>query len=94
MINDSLCGFFKCNRGLRQGDPLYLFLFVLCLEYLSKLLRINIDGLNFNFHPKCGHLQISHLAFANDLMLMARGDSLSVKILMECLRNFATCSGI
>ena len=94
MINGSLNGFFKGKRGLRQGDPLSPYLFVICLEYLSRLMKSRTVAMNFNFHPKCGHLKISHLAFTDDLMLMARGDSTSVSILVDCLRDFANCSGL
>ncbi|XP_022845369.1 uncharacterized protein LOC111368375 [Olea europaea var. sylvestris] len=48
----------------------------------------------FNFHPKHGPLKITHLAFADDLMLFARGDVLSVKILVQCLNIFGTTSGL
>ena len=94
LINGSLCGFFKGKRGLRQGDPLSPFLFVICLEYMSRLMISRTVGTEFNFHPKCGQLKISHLAFADDLMLMARGDPISVSILVDCLREFANCSGL
>jgi len=93
-INGSLCGFFSGQRGLRQGDPLSPFLFVICLEYLSRLLKAKTVDSDFNFHPKCGQLKISHLAFADDIMLMARGDPTSVNILMRCLKDFAACSGL
>ena len=73
-INGSMQGFFKCNQGIRQGDPIYPFLFVLCLEYLSRSLNQLKDGRDFNFHPRSQDLNITHLAFADDLILFSRGD--------------------
>ncbi|XP_052181884.1 uncharacterized protein LOC127794677 [Diospyros lotus] len=35
-----------------------------------------------------------HLAFADDLMLMARGDPMSINIIMECLADFGAKSGL
>lgn len=93
-LNGSLFGHFKGKRGLHQGDSLSPFLFVICLEYLSRLLKINTTVSDFNFHPNCMQLGITHLAFADDLMLMSRGDATSVNILMECLCDFGNCSGL
>lgn len=93
-INGSVNGFFKGKRGLRQGDPLSPYLFILCLEYLSRLIRLRTMDTEFNFHPKCGALKITHLAFADDLMLLCRGDSTSVGILINCLKDFGACSGL
>ncbi|GFS40250.1 hypothetical protein Acr_00g0067380 [Actinidia rufa] len=53
-------------------------------------LKSNAD---FNFHPKCGGLKITHLAFVDDLMLLSRGDPISVALLMENLKHFGDCSG-
>ncbi|GFS33342.1 hypothetical protein Acr_00g0027830 [Actinidia rufa] len=82
------------TQGLRQGDPKSPFLFTLCLEYLSrnlKRLKLNSD---FNFHPNCLDLNITHLAFADDLILFARGDVPSVKLSMDCLSQFGDISGL
>ncbi|GFZ21539.1 hypothetical protein Acr_29g0007010 [Actinidia rufa] len=92
--NGSMHGFFKGQRGLRQGDPLSPYLFVLCLEYLSRGLGQLKDNADFNFHPKCGGLKITHLAFADDLVLFSRGDPKSVSMLMEHLNHFGDCSGL
>ena len=93
-INGSLHGFFKGKQGLRQGDPISPFLFVLCLEYLSRNLGKLKSIPDFNFHPKCSALNISHLAFADDLILFTRGDVTSVNLIMDCLKKFGECSGL
>ena len=38
ILNGSLMPFFKSNRGIRHGDPMFLLMFVLCMECLSRLL--------------------------------------------------------
>ena len=70
-LNVSLHGFFQGKRGLREGDLLSPYLFVLCLEYLSRGHGSLKQNANFNFHPKCGVTKITHLAFVDDLVLFS-----------------------
>ena len=39
MINGSPKGFFPAERGLRQGDPLFPFLFLIVVEALSRMIK-------------------------------------------------------
>ncbi|XP_057460090.1 uncharacterized protein LOC130750511 [Actinidia eriantha] len=93
-INGALYGFFKGRQGIRQGDPISPFLFVLCLEYLSRSLKQLKDSRDFNFHPKCQGLNLTHLAFADDLILFSMGDVPSVQLLVDKLGSFGECSGL
>ncbi|XP_057958536.1 uncharacterized protein LOC131151298 [Malania oleifera] len=93
-FNGGYHGFFKGRRGIRQGDPLSPLLFVLCLEYLSRLLMSLEEKDEFKFHPKCGRLKITHLDFSDDLNFFSRGDLTSVKSILECLDKFSACFGL
>ncbi|KAL0350199.1 UNVERIFIED_CONTAM: hypothetical protein Sradi_4169100 [Sesamum radiatum] len=93
-LNGSLHGFFVGKKGLRQGDPMSPALFLLCMEYFSRHIKRKTTDSDFNFHPKCEKLKITHLLFADDLMMFSRGDLPSVHILMECLQEFMDVSGL
>ncbi|KAK4382607.1 putative mitochondrial protein [Sesamum angolense] len=93
-LNGSLHGLFPGKKGLRQGDPMSPALFLLCMEYFSRLIKRSTTNSDFNFHPKCEKLKITHLLFADDLMLFSRGDLPSIRILMECLQEFRDVSGL
>ena len=47
MNNGFSTGYFKLNRGVRQGDPLSPYLFIICLETLAIQIRENqeINGI-------------------------------------------------
>ncbi|KAL0294689.1 UNVERIFIED_CONTAM: putative mitochondrial protein [Sesamum calycinum] len=78
-MNGSLHGLFPAKKGLRQGDPMSPALFLLCMEYFSRLIKRSTTNSDFNFHPKCEKLKITHLLFADDLMLFSRGDLPSIR---------------
>ncbi|XP_074266898.1 uncharacterized protein LOC141590190 [Silene latifolia] len=93
-INGGIAGFFPGKSGIRQGDPLSPYLFVLSMEILSRYLRILCDQMNVSYHPKCSKLNLNHLVFADDLMIFVRGDVPSVVAVKDTLVKFALLSGL
>ena len=73
-VNGELEGFFSSKRGVRQGDPLSPFLFLIAMEAFSLSLSKAVLHPRFDFHPKCKEIKISHLCFADDLFLFAKGN--------------------
>lgn len=69
-------------------------LFVLCMEFLCRMLRKLISTGGFSKHPKCSKQSLTHLSFADDLLIFSRGDVESVKLIGGCLDKFATMSGL
>lgn len=58
-----------------------------------SLLGLKFDK-QFHYHPRCKRLGLTHVCFANDLLLFARGDTASIKQLLEVLEKFAAVSGL
>ena len=73
MVNRVPAGFFPSARGLRQGDPLSPYLFVLGMEVLSILLqRAMAGGYIIGCHLRGrgdDELSISHLLFTDDTIV-------------------------
>lgn len=53
MINGTMHGFSKSQRGLRQGDPISPLLLVICMEYFSRILSKVSELPQFHYHPRC-----------------------------------------
>ena len=83
---------FKAKLGVRQGDPMSPLLFVIGIEYLSRILKVVGEAENFNFHPRCSKLKLNYLIFAEDLMLFCKGDMQSIKILTKGVETFSSSS--
>nr|XP_009776653.1 PREDICTED: uncharacterized protein LOC104226374 [Nicotiana sylvestris] len=93
-INGSPTMPFEAKRGVRQGDPMSPLLFVLAMEYLTRILKQLKEEPNFNYHLRCEKLSIVRLIFADDLLLFCRGDVMSIQLLCECFNSFSKAFGL
>jgi len=67
LINGEPRGFINPSRDIKQGDPLSLYLFLLCVEGFPNLLRKAKESENLHGILSCPNgVCISHLLFAND----------------------------
>ena len=73
LVNGVPAGFFSSSKGLRQGDPLSAYLFVMRMEVLSVLFTRVVEG-GFIYDCRIWRgrgqaVNISHLLFADDTIV-------------------------
>ena len=89
-----LDGFFP-TRGLRQGDLISPYLFVLCMEKFAIFINQLVpENKWIPIHLSRDGLGISHLFFTNDVLLFCKGKNSQVCIVIEALQRFCDALGL
>jgi hypothetical protein len=82
------------GRGLRQGDPLSPYLFIICAEGLSSLIR---DAEERDVIPGTsicrGAPPVSHLLFVDDCFLFFKAEESQAHIIKNILNIYEAASG-
>ncbi|KAF3782966.1 retrotransposable element ORF2 protein [Nymphaea thermarum] len=95
LIDGIPCDFHPMRRGLRQGDPMSLYLFLVVMEELSRNLEFRRWNGSFTppYIPRVGPCP-SFLTFADDLIIFSRGDHHSYNEVTKALDALKLSSGL
>ncbi|KAL6566436.1 hypothetical protein OROGR_002051 [Orobanche gracilis] len=95
LVNGCATKEFSMERGLRQGDPMAPFLFLIVAEGLSGLMRAAVDRGIFNgFKVGDDQQLISHLQYADDTLLVGDYSDTNIKAMKSILKCFELASGL
>ncbi|XP_068339108.1 uncharacterized protein [Pyrus communis] len=94
LLNGQAGAPFVPSRGIRQGDPLSPYLFILVGEVLSKMIQGavgqgRLEGVKMGGSGPV----ISHLFFADDTLLFLRADQKNCRNLRHLIESFCVASG-
>nr|KAJ0186732.1 hypothetical protein LSAT_V11C900472190 [Lactuca sativa] len=94
-INGIVTSKFCMDRGIRQGDPLSPFLYIIMAEGLHIAMEMAIEkGIFEGIQLPCQGLIISHLQYADDVIFMGTWSIENAKNLIKILRCFKLSSGL
>ena len=94
LFNGGALDSFQPSRGIRQGDPLFPYLFILCMEILGALITDKCENKLWDLIlASRGGVAFSHLFFADDLVLFAKVDVKNCWVVRDVLDTFCELSG-
>ena len=95
LVNGSPSMEFGLKRGLRQGDPLAPFLFLVVAEGLGGLMRQAVRNSLFKgFKFGLGGVEVSHVQYADDTLLIGELSEENILVMKSVLRWFELVSGL
>ncbi|KAL2924062.1 hypothetical protein RDABS01_015553, partial [Bienertia sinuspersici] len=94
LINGEPTQSFHPTRGIRQGDPLSPYIFILCMEALTRLINDECDAGNWvPISIGRGKVKLSHLLFADDLVLFGDTSDSTLDAVIKVLNIFHSQAG-
>ena len=94
LVNGEPKGMIIPTRGIRQGDPLSPFLFLLCTEGLNGLISQAANCGDIKGYALCRNSpRLTHLLFVDDSLLFCRATERECNNILEILNVYGSCSG-
>ena len=82
------------SRGIRQGNPLSPYLFILYMDFLGQLVEKKCNAkLWYSVKASQSGLAFSHLMFVDDIMLFAKADRVNCSTIRDVLDYFCGLFG-
>ena len=94
LVNGEPKGMITPTRGIRQGDPLSPFLFLLCTEGLHGLITQATTQGDIKGYSLCRNgPRLTHPLFADDSLLFCRATTRECQKILDILEVYGSCSG-
>ena len=94
LVNRERLIYFLPSRGIRQRDPLSPYIFILCMEYLARLILCKVDAHSWSgIRTSRDGPTFSHIFFADDLILFAKATKRNCLTIKNTLDKFVSLSG-
>ena len=94
LLNGQPRGLIVPKRGLRQGDPLSPYLFILCTEVLiANIRKAEQEKLITGIKVATASPSVSHLLFANDSLFFCKANKEQCGVILGILKQYEAVSG-
>ena len=93
MLNRIPGNWINCKNGLRQGDPISPYLFIIAADLLQQMITQHCDARHLT-HLLFTHLPPTVLQYADDTLIIAKASNDAAMQLKHILQNFAMATGL
>ena len=94
LLNGHKLEAFKPTRGIRQGDPISPYLFLLAADGLSCLLNSSVQSSSLmGIRVAPSSLMVSHLLFADDSMMLFKANRENSEEVRNVLNLYCSAFG-
>jgi hypothetical protein len=95
LLNGCKSGSFSPSRGVRQGDPLSPYLYILCSEILARMINREVAaGSIKGVKVETNAPSISMFSHTNDVLLFCGTKISEISNLMKCVDKFCDWLGL